>query len=206
MRHLGSIVLAIVFAPLTYLLAGYGQERFVDGTAGATTHWNDLSIGIVAIVVAAALYSILVMARISPLGPFLAALAFIGIELWAVFDQASLVKLLGTSVLGVRGAQVAPLSGLALFMAIPLIITIVSPTRWRGQDKTVSVSDNGAAPTYGTPGSAAPAYAPLQTTPETAAEAEANKEKAEADAEMADAEETKAEAEADREEAKAEKE
>ena len=171
MRHLGSIVLAIVFAPLMYLLAGAGQVKFVAGTAGASTDWTDVSIGIGALIVAGALYSILVMARISPLGPFTAALLFIGVELWAVFDQAGLIKLLGTSTIGVHGAQEAPLSGLALFIAVPLIATIMSPRRWRASSTPVSVYDDGT-PTYGGTASAAPAYAPVQTSAETAADAD----------------------------------
>ena len=71
MRHLGSIVLAIVFAPLIYILAGVGQVKFVAGTAGASTDWAAVGIGIGALVVAALLYSVLVMTRISPLGPII---------------------------------------------------------------------------------------------------------------------------------------
>jgi hypothetical protein len=173
MRHLGSIVLAIVFAPLIYILAGVGQVKFVAGTAGASTDWAAVGIGIGALVVAALLYSVLVMTRISPLGPIIAAALLIAVELWAVFDQAGLVDKLGASTLGVHGAQEAPLSGLALFIAVPLIVTIVSPRRWRGTDKPVTVYGSTTS-IYGTPGSAAPTYAPLQTSADTAADSTAD--------------------------------
>lgn len=175
MRHLGSIVLAIIFAPLIYVLAGVGEVKFVLGTATDSTDWNAVGIGIGALVVAGGLYSVLVMARISPLGPFIAAALFVAAELWSVFDQAGLVKLFGTSVLGVHNAQEAPLTGIALFMAVPLIITIVSPRRWHSNEKAVVVPAD-AAPAYstsGTPVSAAPIYAPAQTNSDTAAEAAA---------------------------------
>ncbi len=185
MRHLGSIVLAIVFAPLIYLLAGVGQVKFVAGTAGASTDWAAVGIGIGTLVVAALLYSVLVMTRISPLGPIIAAALLIAVELWAVFDQAGLVDKLGASTLGVHGAQEAPLSGLALFIAVPLIVTIVSPRRWRGTDKPATVYGS-TTPIYGTPGSAAPTYAPLQTSADTAADSTADSDAEEEAEERAD--------------------
>jgi hypothetical protein len=206
MRHLGSIVLAIVFAPLMYLLAGVGQVKFVAGTARASTDWTAVSIGIGALIVAGVLYSVLVMARLSPLGPVLAAALFIGVELWAVFDAAGVADLLGNSTFGVIRAQEAPLSGLALFMAVPLIATIVSPRRWRTHEKTSTIYAN-AGPNYGVPVSAAPTYAPIQTSAETAAEATAEEqaeERAEeradeqAAADEADSAETRAEEKADK--------
>ncbi len=186
MRHLGSIVLAIVFAPLIYLLAGVGQVKFVTGTSGSSTDWTAVGIGIAALVAAGLLYTLLVMVRLSPLGPVVAAGLFIGVELWAVFDRAGLVNLIGSSTLGVSGAQEAPLTGLALVLAIPLLITIVSPRRWRGRDKVVPVY-GGAAPTYGTTESAAPTYAPIQTSAETAADASPGEADAEPAAETAEA-------------------
>lgn len=173
MRHLGSIVLAIIFAPLIYVLAGVGEVKFALGTATDSTDWNAVGIGIGALVVAGALYAALVMTRISPLGPLIAAALFIAAELWSVFDLAGLVKLLGSSVFGVHNAQEAPLTGIALFMAVPLIITIVSPRRWRAKEENAVVVPADAAPTYsdsGTPVSAAPIYAPTQTTADTAAD------------------------------------
>jgi hypothetical protein len=184
MRHLGSIVLAIVFAPLIYILAGVGQVKFVAGTAGASTDWAAVGIGIGALVVAALLYSVLVMTRISPLGPIIAAALLIAVELWAVFDRAGLADKLGASTLGVHGAQEAPLSGLALFIAVPLIVTIVSPRRWRGTDKPATVYGSTTS-IYGTPGSAAPTYAPLQTSADTAADS-TDDTKADSDAEQAE--------------------
>jgi hypothetical protein len=172
MRHLGSIVLAIVFAALTYVLAGVGQVKFALGTATASTDWNAVGVGIGALVIAGAIYAILVMTPISPLGPLVAAALFIGAELWAVSDRSGLQKLIGHSVLGVHGAQSAPLSGLALFAAVPLLATVLSPSRWRGASERdgSAESSESAAPVYPTPSSAAPIYTPTQTTPETAAD------------------------------------
>lgn len=203
MRHLGSIALAIVLTPLIYVLAGIGEIKFATNgamtAAGQSTDWTAIGIGVGAIVIAGGLYALLVMARISPLGPVVSALALIGVSGWAVLAQSSLVKLLGHSVFGISGAAEAPLSGLALLLAVPLVITIASPRRWRSKDKpavatyvpatTPITSDGDAAPAYGddgygqptypVPSSAAPTYtptpnasAPTQTTPESAADAQ----------------------------------
>ena len=196
MRHLGSIALAIVLTPLIYILAGVGEIKFATNSAmtaaGRGTDWTAIGIGVGGLVIAGGLFALLAMARISPLGPVLAALALIGVEVWAVLDQDSLIKLVGHSVFGVSGAAEAPLSGLALLLAVPLVITICSPRRWRSRDKVdvatyVPATAPDAAPTYATEGladptypaptSAAPTYmptpehsAPTQTTPETAAD------------------------------------
>ncbi len=197
MRHLGSIVLAIVLTPLIYVLAGVGEVKFATNgmktAAGQGTDWNAVGIGVAAIVIAGGLFAWLVMARFSPLGPFIAALALVGITVWAVWKQANLFKLLGHSVFGIQGAAEAPLSGLALLLAVPLVITIVSPRRWRGKEKVAETYESpvpgSAAPTYGdadfgqptypVPSSAAPTYvptphasAPTQLTPETAADSQ----------------------------------
>lgn len=136
MRHLGSLALAIIFAPLIYILAGIGGVKLTLGMA-ADTNWTAVGIGVGALLVAGALYALLTMTRISPLGPILVAVLYFAIELWAVFSFSSLRDLLGDSVFGIRGAAERPLSGLALMLSVPLVLTIVSPRRWRGKEKVI---------------------------------------------------------------------
>lgn len=132
MRHLGSIVLSLILAPVAYLLAGIGVVEAVDN-ASLAEHPNYLkvTIGILAIGAAGLLYSLLVLSRLSPLGPVLAGLLYLTATVWALFSYDSLGKLLPDSVLGVHRAADAPLNGLALLMAVPLLLTILSPRRWR---------------------------------------------------------------------------
>jgi hypothetical protein len=177
MRHLGSLVLAIVFGVVSYVLAGYGIVKFVTGTATGETHWSYIGIGVAALVVAGALYAVLILTRLSPIGPFIAGVLYVAAEAWYAVDQSSLIKTIGASVVNVHGAQEAPLSGLALFAAVPLLATVLSPRRWRGKDKVNAVTAE-AAPTYPASGSsssdptspasgpisAEPIYAPAQTT------------------------------------------
>jgi hypothetical protein len=128
MRHLGSIVLALVLTPVIYLLTGIGMLKIIP----AEGHFKVASlIGVAAILGAGALYALLVQARLSPLGPIIAGLALMVATVWVLVSPDGLIKLLPDSVLGVRSAGIAPLDGVALLLAVPLLITVVSPRRWR---------------------------------------------------------------------------
>jgi hypothetical protein len=132
LRHLGSIVLSLILAPVIFLLAGVGAVQAIEGGALASHHdYLKITVGVLALVAAGLLYCLLVMTRISPLGPVLAGLLYLAVSGWALFAYHSLDKLLPDSVLGVRRAADAPLGGMALLLAVPLLVTIVSPRRWR---------------------------------------------------------------------------
>jgi hypothetical protein len=128
MRHLGSIILSLVLTPVIYLLTGIGMLKIVPDEG----HFKVASlIGVAAILGAGALYALLVQARLSPLGPILGGLALLVATVWVLVSPDGLIKLLPDTVLGVRGAAIAPLDGVALLLAVPLLVTIVSPRRWR---------------------------------------------------------------------------
>jgi hypothetical protein len=167
MRHIVSIVLSMIFAPIIYILTGVGMVKFAEngGTvaSGQSNNWTDVGVAAGSIVVAGALWAVLTMVRMSPLGPLIAGLVLIGAEIWGLQSPADLVKLFGTSVMGVSGAAEAPLNGPALLMAIPMLATIFSARRWRGKDKLVATpsaypATYNAGPNYPEPTSAAPNY------------------------------------------------
>jgi hypothetical protein len=176
MRHLGSIVLSPVLAAIVYIAAGVGMVKLsmnsVVVASGRDTDWQDIGIGVAVLVLAGAVYALLSLIRWSPLGPFLAAICYVGITAWAAIDPDGVVDLLGNSVFGVPGAAEAPLTGLALLLAMPLFATIFSPRRWRGRDKVATAgaySNPYTPPTYPKPDSAAPAYSPFGGTPSSSA-------------------------------------
>ena len=145
----------------------------------------------------AALFALLVMARISPLGPVHRRRSRSSASpSGPCSTQSSLIKLLGHSVFGINGAAEAPLSGLALLLAVPLrhhdrqpaplarqgqgaVATYVPPRRRPNAATERTATVTSAQPTYPVPTSAAPTYvptphasAPTQTTPETAADSQ----------------------------------
>src|SRR5262249_46772624 len=81
---------------------------------------------ILALIGAGLLYCLLVLTRISPLGPVLASLLYFTASVWALFDYASLGRLLPDSVLGVHGAADLPLNGVSLVLAVPPLLPAVS--------------------------------------------------------------------------------
>src|SRR5436190_22744034 len=105
MRHLGSIALSLVLAPLIYVLAGLGMVK-VDralisqiGRSGSTDYAS-LAVGVLALLAAGLLYTLLVLPRLSPLGPVLAGLAFLVVQFWALFALANFVRTVPASVFG----------------------------------------------------------------------------------------------------------
>jgi hypothetical protein len=161
-RHLGSIALSIVLAPLVYLLAGLGVEKF-NTVSGGSQDWTATGIGALALIVAAGLYALLVMTRLSPLGPLVAGVLFLVTAAWVLFGDSSFTKLLGGRVLDVRPGIAPAESGLVLLLAVPLLATIVSPRRWRTSATPVAKTATGypnayGGTAYGAPANAAPAY------------------------------------------------
>jgi fatty acid desaturase len=132
LRHLGSIVLSLILAPVVYLLAGIGLAESLENSSVAP-HPDHLKVtlGILALVAAGLLYCLLVLTRISPIGPVLVSLLYFTVSVWALFAYHSIGKLLPDSVLGVHSAADLPLNGVSLVLAVPLLLTVVSPRRWR---------------------------------------------------------------------------
>src|SRR5438552_4328387 len=132
MRHLGSIVLSLVIAPVVYLLGGIGLVKMASSmTESGASKYGSLAVALAALLVAGLLYTVLVLARLSPLGPVLAGIALFSVTMWAVVNTDSFAKAMPRSVLGVSGALLAPAGGLAALLAVPLIAMIASPRRWR---------------------------------------------------------------------------
>jgi hypothetical protein len=165
MRHLLSVVLSIILAPLIYVAAGFAALKLQEAHLNATIDWTAAEIGLGAGVVAGALYAVLVMARISPIGPLVAGLAYLGVTVWAFLNAASFVKAFDFKLLGEQHVLLQPVGGAgALLLAIPLIATVFSRRRWTTQAETGLPYD--AAPAYSaTPSSAAPAYGEPPATP-----------------------------------------
>jgi hypothetical protein len=158
MRHLLSVVLSIVLAPLIYIAAGLAAIKLDAAHITSTDiNWAAAGIGLGAGLAAGALYAVLVMTRLSPLGPVLAALLYLGATIWAFLNQASFAKALDFNLLGVKHVLLQPVGAGTLLLAVPLFATVFSRRRWSSPVETGLPYD--ASPDYPpSPGSAAPAY------------------------------------------------
>jgi hypothetical protein len=171
MRHLGSIVLSLLLAPIVYALTGIGLVKMSEIPRHLSTGDIDtVSIALAALMAAGLVYAVLVMARLSPLGPMLAGLGFLAMTAWYIGNRASFTRTIPSDALGVRGAAWAPAGTVMALLAVPLLVTIVSPRRWRRwANPPAAVAAPGYSPPVGpgdepgyagTPYPGAPSYAP----------------------------------------------
>lgn len=135
MRHIGSFLLALVFAPAVFLLTGTGlsafQTMWVAG--GAASAVLDATVALGALLLAGALYAVLTMVRLSPVGPFLAGLGLLGMSVWAAAHTASYEDTF--AMLDVHMGGAVGQSGLGVVLAVPLLATVASPRRWRKHER-----------------------------------------------------------------------
>jgi hypothetical protein len=151
-RHLVSILLGPVLGFIVYILLGYAGSK-IQLEAGWT---GDNVIGILAMVGAGVAYAALVVPRLSPLGPAIVGLAYLGLGLWIVSDLSSFVSTMPGDLLGLDNAGFGP--GLYLIpLSIPLLATLVSPNRWMGRPRSAQPAMVGAPP-----GPPPPSYGPPQ--------------------------------------------
>jgi hypothetical protein len=124
-RHLTSVILGPVLGIVAYVLFGFGLGRtsIEDGWTG------DNALGVLALVGAGVAYAILVVPRLSPLGPALAGIGYLLLGLWVVSDVSSFVDTMPADVLELENAGFGP-GALLVALAIPLLATLVSPNRW----------------------------------------------------------------------------
>ena len=192
MRHLWSLVLSLALTPLIYISAGFSAVKFGDARGlGAAA-----GLGLLAAFVAGAAYAVLVMTRLSPVGPIVAGLIYLGVTFWAVLNQAGFESVVPADLAGQKGVLHVPVGMGTALLAAPLLLTVFSPRRWRSSaelpapsyeaapsyaDGTTSAAPSyattvtSAAPTYDAPSFPAPSYAaptyepPVYTPPSSAA-------------------------------------
>jgi hypothetical protein len=116
LRHLRSILYALVLAPAVWVLCGVGFT-------------GDLT-GRLPLLLAGAAYAILIFAPISPAGPVLGGWAFLGVGLWALAAPSSYAGVWAPNVSRNGFDLSLPGYGLALLLAVPMICTGLSARRW----------------------------------------------------------------------------
>jgi hypothetical protein len=136
LRHFRSILYALVLAPAAWILIGVGSTRDLT-VRGRDDLAVESATGLLLLLLAGAAYGILLFAPISPAGPSLAGLVFLGIAGWALAAP--------TAYAGAWPHQVAkegfdlsrPGYGLAALLAVPLICTALSARRWEKYEPPV---------------------------------------------------------------------
>ena len=130
MRHLRSILYALALAPAAWILTGVG---FTDDLHGRARHYTGVEslTGLLLLLLAGAAYAILILAPISPAGPALFGLTFLGVSGWALVSPSSYADVWPAGV-GKEGFDLSrPGYGLAALLAVPMICTALSSRRWQ---------------------------------------------------------------------------
>jgi hypothetical protein len=148
MRHLLSAVVALALAPLIYISAGFSATKFGEANELGRIEAAPAALGLLAALMAGGLYAVLVMGRLSPVGPCLAGLVYLGVTLWRVFDYAGFARSFPTDLLGVDNLMRVPAGFGTALLAVPLLFTIASADRWRNVEEA-SPGPHETAPTAG---------------------------------------------------------
>jgi hypothetical protein len=131
MRHLLSIVISLVSAPIIYLATGYGLVKWQE-TGLRRGEVEPLLLAMAGFIIAGGLLGVLLLTRLSPLGPALVGALFMGLSMWAVYDPSSLGDILDFELFGEDNIAAAPI-GLLPLLAIPLLGTLFAFNRWRAK-------------------------------------------------------------------------
>lgn len=149
MRHLGSLILGLVGAPILWVLTGTGWAKFNGGLTEDRA--GEMFLGFVVLILAGTLLAALLLPRWSPIGPAVAGMLFLFAALWAMVDLGSLIDLMPRSFLDTPFALSVPVGALSVLLSIPMLATAAVPYRWRGGGGRVAAQYPGAAGPYGQP-------------------------------------------------------
>jgi hypothetical protein len=136
MRHLWSLIAGVVLAPIVWAVAAYGQAVTAQvGAQGAPTSFESkLLIAAAAFVGAGLVFGIIGTLRVSPVGPLIAGLAYLGSYGLAIGSPATAddafnwVTKVGDYDVHYASALT---SGLIPVLGAALLMAVFSPGRWR---------------------------------------------------------------------------
>jgi hypothetical protein len=129
-RHLRSILYALVLASAVWILCGAGFHADLTGRALDNGSGPETIGGPLLLLLAGAAYAILLFAPISPAGPLLVAFLFLGTGLFARFAPDTYANLWPADITKDGFDLSTPGHGLTLLLAVPLVCTALSARRW----------------------------------------------------------------------------
>jgi hypothetical protein len=138
MRHIGTVLAALVIAPLAWLLLSFGQAaslKAADGSAnGGAIHPHDFLRPLLFLAAAGILLGIIATLRFSPLGAVLTGIAYLGSYALLLAGPQRLLDSLphNVSLMGIHADATTPLkTGTAALAGAMMLIALVSGGRWR---------------------------------------------------------------------------
>lgn len=138
MRHVWTLIAAVVIAPLAWVLLAYGQDRslqaFVNEEASGAFRDGDFIRPVLCLAAAGLLLGLVGTLRFSPAGAVLTGLLYTASYVALLADPDAVLNLLpGTISVAGREADLAtPLrTGSAMVVGAALLLAVASAGRWR---------------------------------------------------------------------------
>ncbi len=155
MRHLGSLIAAIVIGPLAWVLIAFGQDRsavaFANGSANGALHTHDFIRPLIFLAAAGIILGLIATLRFSPLGVVLAGAVYAASYVALLINPRWLSDLLGYTVkiAGEKGQVMTPVrTGTTLILGALMLVAAVSLGRWR---RPAGTAPTPAAESFATP-------------------------------------------------------
>jgi hypothetical protein len=138
MRHLWTLIAAVVIAPLAWLLLALGQDRsvqaFLNEQSSRAFDTGDFVQPVLSLAAAGLLFGLLATLRFSPLGAVLTGTLYSASYLTLLVDPDGLLNLFPSSV-SLAGRNTDPTTpmrtGTTLVLGVLLLLGVVSVGRWR---------------------------------------------------------------------------
>ncbi|RZU76182.1 hypothetical protein EV384_4812 [Micromonospora kangleipakensis] len=138
MRHIGTLIAAIVIGPLAWILLAIGQDRSVQAFTAAQTSGafdtGDYVRTALLLLAGGILLGLIATLRFSPLGAVLTGVVYAGSYLAMLPRPTWLLHLLGhkVTVAGLHADLATPVrTGTTLLVGAAMLVAVLSRQRWR---------------------------------------------------------------------------
>jgi hypothetical protein len=138
MRHIWTLIAAIVIGPLAWILIAFGQDRSAEAFAKAQSsgafHTGDFVRPLLYLAAAGILLGLIGTLRFSPLGSTLTGVAYVASYVALLIAPKNMLDLFkhNLSVFGQKADPTTPIqTGTTLVIGAVLLVSVVSAARWR---------------------------------------------------------------------------
>jgi hypothetical protein len=147
MRHLGTLIAALITAPLCWILIAFGQDRstaaFAYVQSSGVLHAGDLVRPVEFLAAAGLLLGLIATLRFSPLGSMLAGIGYVSSYALALVAPGWMTDLLNYrfSLAGHHVDATLPIrNGTMLLLGGLMLVAVASIGRWRGRPRPAGKS------------------------------------------------------------------
>jgi hypothetical protein len=145
MRHIWTLIAAVVIGPLAWVLIAFGQDRSAEAFAKAQSsgafHTGDFVRPLLYLAAAGLLLGLIGTLRFSPLGSTLTGAVYVASYVALLIDPKGLLDQFkhNLSVFGQKADPTTPVqTGTTLIVGAVLLVSVVSAARWRRWPRPVT--------------------------------------------------------------------